>query len=596
MNSLKDFYLNKIEEESSALFKIKRNLNILSILRLLSFVLFVFLPFKTYHIDHYLAFTSAFVFLVIFLFLIRLHAAVKTKKIFTENLINIFKDELLSLNHIFSQFDDGNEFIDSTHINSFDLDLFGKGSLFQFLNRTFIKSGKTELANTLVNPIKDAGKIIERQESVKELAELTDWRHAYKAKGKIFIEDENFNSIVDNWENETFKLKSEKVIKPFLIILPLFSLLTLLFWIITGNTLLFLLSCIVQLVFWLYERKNTSLIYNKFGKRQQILSLYANMIEMIEGVSWKSSECRNIVDRLKKKEATSKEIFRLKRITSLFDNRNNFIAGFLLNMTFMWDIMFSYFLIMWHEKNKNNYKVWDKTIAFFDAVNSYANFSFNHPEYIYPEISDTNFIIEAQSVGHPLIHPDKRIGNDFKIDDENFITIVTGANMAGKSTFLRTIGVNLILAMNGAPVCASSFKFTPVEVFSNMRTTDSLFSEESFFFAELKRLKSILDEILNGRKIIIILDEILKGTNSEDKLKGSQKLVKKLIEMNAPTIIATHDIKLTEMENQYTGQIRNLCFEIEIKDEEMHFDYKIREGITRTMNATFLMKKMGIIE
>ncbi len=596
MNSLKDFYSGRIEEESSTLFKIKRKLNVLSILRLLSFVLFVFLPFKTYQVDHILAFTSAFVFLVIFLLLVRQHAEVKTKKIFTENLIEIFRNELLSLDHIFSQYDDGNEFIDSSHINSFDLDLFGKGSLFQFLNRTFIKSGKTELANTLLNPIIDAGKIRERQESVKELAELTHWRHAFKAKGKIFIENENFNSIVDIWEDETFKLKSEKIIKPLLIILPVFSVLTLLFWIFTGFSFLFLLSSIIQLTFWIFERKNTSIIYNKFGKRQQILSLYANMIEMIEGVSWKSSECRDIVDRLKEKKATSKEIFRLKKITSLFDNRNNFIVGFLLNIIFMWDIMFSYFLILWHEKNKNNYKVWDKTIAFFDAVNSYANFHFNHSEYIYPEISDSNFLIEAQSVGHPLIHPDKRVGNDFKIDDRNFITIVTGANMAGKSTFLRTIGVNLIMAMNGAPVCASSFKFAPVEVFSNMRTTDSLFSEESFFFAELKRLKSILDEIVKGRKIIIILDEILKGTNSEDKLKGSQKLVKKLIELKAPTIIATHDIKLTEMENQYNGQIRNLCFEIEIKDEEMHFDYKIREGITRTMNATFLMKKMGIIE
>lgn len=596
MNSLKDFYLNETEKENSELNKIKRKLNVISIFRLLSFILFIFLPFKLYQSDGLLALIAATLFLVLFLYLVRMHGRVKTKKLFTQNLLEIYKNELLSLDHIFSQFDGGEEFIDPSHINSYDLDLFGKGSIFQFLNRTFIKSGKRELAGSLINPLNDPEKIRQRQDTIKELAAMINWRHAFTAKGKIFIADENFTSIIDVWEEEKYDLKSEKVIKPLLIILPVLSVLSLLIWIFGGISVFFLFSSLIQLVFWVYERKNTSMIYTRFGKRQLILSLYAYMIEMIEGNNWKSKESVKMLERLKVNKATSKEIFRLKKITSLYDNRNNIIFGFLLNMTFMWDIMFSYFLLRWHEKNKVNYKVWDNTIAFYDAMNSFANFNYNHPEYIYPVLSENKFEIKAQSVGHPLIHSEKRIGNDFIIDDQNFITIITGANMAGKSTFLRTLGVNLILAMNGAPVCASAFKFSPVEVFSNMRTTDSLFSDESYFFAELKRLKAILDEINKGRNILIILDEILKGTNSEDKLKGSQKLIKKLIELGSPTIIATHDIKLTELENDYSGIIRNLCFEIDISDEEMHFDYKIRGGVTKTMNATFLMKKMGIIE
>ncbi len=596
MNSLKDFYVNETEKENSELNKIKRRLNLISIFRLLSFVLFIVLPFKLYKSDELLAFITAILFLIVFLYLVRLHGRVKTTKLFTQNLLEIYKNELLSLDHIFSQFDGGEEFIDPSHINSYDLDLFGKGSLFQFLNRTFIKSGKRELAGSLLNPLIDPEKIRQRQETIKELAAMINWRHAFTAKGKIYIADENFTSIIDVWEEEKYNLKSEKIIKPLLIILPLFSVLTLLIWIFGGTSVFFWFSIIIQVVFWAYERKNTSLIYSKFGKRQLILSLYAYMIEMIEGNNWKSAESIKMLERLKVNKATSKEIFRLKKITSLYDNRNNFLFGFLLNMIFMWDIMFSYFLLRWHEKNKGNYKIWDNTIAFYDAMNSFANFNYNHPEYIYPVLSENKFEIKAQSVGHPLIHSEKRIGNDFIIDNNNFITIITGANMAGKSTFLRTLGVNLILAMNGAPVCASAFKFSPVEVFSNMRTTDSLFSDESYFFAELKRLKAILDEINKGRNILIILDEILKGTNSEDKLKGSQKLIKKLIELRSPTVIATHDIKLTELENEYSGIIRNLCFEIDISDEEMHFDYKIREGVTKTMNATFLMKKMGIIE
>jgi len=198
-------------------------------------------------------------------------------------------------------------------------------------------------------------------------------------------------------------------------------------------------------------------------------------------------------------------------------------------------------------------------------------------------------------LGHPLLHPEKRVCNDMKLDHWSQVLIVTGANMAGKSTFLRTVGVNLVLAKTGAPVCATSMKVTPVDLYTNMRTTDSLLKDESYFFAELRRIKTVLDKLKDGERFFIILDEMLKGTNSVDKLNGSKELVRKLVHFQAVSLIATHDLKLSEMEKEFPDQVSNKCFEIRIENDELVFDYKLSDGITQTMNATFLMKKMGII-
>jgi len=291
----------------------------------------------------------------------------------------------------------------------------------------------------------------------------------------------------------------------------------------------------------------------------------------------------------------SKEIKHLEKIISAFDNRNNLLIGVVLNVTLLWDVMCSYRIILWHNRNRHYFDKWMNAIALVDAACSLANFAYNNNGFCFPTIiEEDGFSLQATQMGHPLIHPKKRVDNDFSFGN-NKILIVTGANMAGKSTFLRTIGVNMVLGMCGAPVCAQNMCFKPVELFSNMRTSDSLFDDESYFFAELKRIKAILDEVDKGRELLIILDEILKGTNSVDKLAGSQKLIKRLIKSKVPSIIATHDLKLTELEADYPDDVQNMCFEIVIENNEMKFDYLLRNGATTIMNASFLMKKMGII-
>jgi DNA mismatch repair ATPase MutS len=236
---------------------------------------------------------------------------------------------------------------------------------------------------------------------------------------------------------------------------------------------------------------------------------------------------------------------------------------------------------------------WFDTINFFDTNNSLGNFAFNHPGYAFPEITAEYGILDIKEAAHPLIPPEKRVANDLSIQPEQFF-IITGANMAGKSTFLRTISLHIVMANTGLPVCASSFRYNPIKLITSMRTTDSLTKDESYFFSELKRLQFIVEEIATDR-YFIVLDEILKGTNSTDKAIGSRKFVEKLVKSRSTGIIATHDLSLCKMAEDQE-HVQNYFFDAEIISEELYFDYKLKPGICQNMNASFLLKKMGIVD
>jgi DNA mismatch repair ATPase MutS len=231
-----------------------------------------------------------------------------------------------------------------------------------------------------------------------------------------------------------------------------------------------------------------------------------------------------------------------------------------------------------------------------DAFISLGNFAGNNAEFAYPVIYDGNIVFSAKDLGHPLITEEKRVCNDFILDGKGSVCILTGANMAGKSTFLRTVAVNYILAMAGAPVCAARMDFTPVKLFTSMRTTDSLSQNESYFYAELKRLRTLKTKIAESELHFFILDEILKGTNSSDKSLGSKLFLERLIALGGTGLIATHDTSLGEMERQFPESVMNMCFEIEIEGESIKFEYKLQKGITQKMNAALLMKQMGILD
>ncbi|HET6556261.1 MAG TPA: hypothetical protein VFG54_03040, partial [Prolixibacteraceae bacterium] len=328
----------------------------------------------------------------------------------------------------------------------------------------------------------------------------------------------------------------------------------------------------------------------------RLLNQYIDMLMLIEKKEFRSAHLTGLKSKLYSHEkSASRIISSLKNILHVLDYRHTLLVGFVLDSLLIWDIRCVYRLHKWHKAYEAQLGQWFEVIAQMDTLISLANLNYNHPDWCLPSISDKGSVIQADHLGHPLIAREKRVDNHFSLANAEQVVIITGANMAGKSTFLRTLGVNLILASQGCKVCASAFTFSPVRLFTHMRTSDNLMKDESFFYAELLRLHHMLELLRKGENLFIIIDEMLKGTNSIDKLNGSIELLKQLIQLRTHCVVATHDLKLTELADHYPGLIKNQCFEVNLTGEELTFDYQLRVGVTSTMNATFLMRKMGII-
>jgi DNA mismatch repair ATPase MutS len=274
--------------------------------------------------------------------------------------------------------------------------------------------------------------------------------------------------------------------------------------------------------------------------------------------------------------------------------RLNFLTAVFVNSLFLYDLRCVYRLEKWKADNGSRLPKWLEAISQAEILSSVANFAYNHPHCQFPSIHQ-EYAIRAENIGHPLLDPEECITNSVTIGPAPSVLIITGANMAGKSTFLRSLGVNVVLALAGSPVYATSFRCPVIPLRSGMRTADSLKDHESYFYAELNRLKSIMDELREGQPLFILLDEILKGTNSTDKQKGSIALVRQLLEHPCLGIVATHDLALGALSEQHSS-VHNFCFEASIENDQLSFDYKLKPGLAQNMNATFLMKKMGIIK
>jgi DNA mismatch repair ATPase MutS len=294
------------------------------------------------------------------------------------------------------------------------------------------------------------------------------------------------------------------------------------------------------------------------------------------------------------KQMASKTINKLSALMNALDQRNNIFVAFILNGLFFHELYQVMKIEAWKENNAADLPRWLEAVGKMDALCSLATYTYNHPDYIYPQVTAVSFQMRARAMGHPLIDREKCVRNDTDIPKRSFFLIVTGANMAGKSTYLRTVAVNYLLACIGAPVCAMQMEFYPAKLITGLRTSDSLPNNESYFFAELKRLKLIVDELKAGEALFVILDEILKGTNSTDKQTGSFALIKQLVTLRTNGIIATHDLQLGMLVNTFPDNIRNHCFEAEMSHNELAFSYQLKKGIAKNMNACFLMKKMGI--
>lgn len=529
-----------------------------------------------------------------FIFLVSKHSNLDRRRSKLTALIRINETEINVLNGNLESLATGRKFVDHSHHYSYDIDLFGKGSFFQYLNRTVIESGKKVLGNMLAS--NDTVKIVDKQEAIKELSEKPSWRQNFSATGSLVHVDIKSSQILTWLTNqETFVPKSMRL-------LPLlFSLVSLVLFLL--NYLNMLPLSVTTLWFFVgvgvtgvYIKKINE-FYQNASNAKETFKQYHQLLDLIESEEFTSKLLKAKQEEIKKQGKKASEIFlQFSKMLDAFDQRNNMLVGIVANAFALRDLQLCYKIEAWIDTNQDQVAHWFDVIAFFDAQNSLGNFVFNHPDHCFPEIVSSKFVIDAQQLGHPLISKEKRVDNDFSIQGTNFF-IITGANMAGKSTFLRTVSLSIIMANIGLPVCAKSFDYSPIKLITSMRTSDSLTDDESYFFSELKRLKMIIESVQLTEKpgdYFIILDEILKGTNSIDKATGSRKFVERLVKLGAMGIIATHDLSLCEISKDLS-EVKNYYFDAEIIDNELHFDYTFKEGICKNMNASFLLKKMEII-
>ena len=589
MQQPQEFYNNQkayFEQKSTQL---KKKLTISSLVRFITFlavILAIYLFFG--NISAMLLVVG--IGIIVFIYLVLKHGDLQYNFDLNKTLIAINKTELNVLKRDYLNLDDGSEFLNPKHFYSYDIDLFGKGSFFQYCNRTVTIEGKNELFSELTsNTISDIHK---KQAGIKELSEKPIWRQHFLAIASLVKVEHPAKEII-NW------IHNYKAVFPtyFKYLPAVFSILSLLIIVALG----FQLIPEIVVLFWLfiglgisgfYVKKINELAKNT-GNAKDTFKQYHKLLNEIENTIFTSEILKNKQLKIQTESKKASVIFKeYSRLLDALDQRNNVIIAVFGNGFFLRDLNQVYKIEKWIAMYKDKVEQWFKVIAFFDAQNSLANFAFNHPNYVFPEIKTNSNVIKATNLGHTLLKEAQRIDNDFIIKNQQFF-IITGANMAGKSTFLRTVSLSIVMANVGLPVCAEHFEYSPIKLITSMRTSDSLVEDESYFFSELKRLKFIVDEIEND-DYFIILDEILKGTNSTDKAIGSKKFVQKLVASNSTGIIATHDLSLCEIEKELT-EVKNYYFDAEIINDELNFDYQLKDGICKNMNASFLLKKMKIV-
>ncbi|MDR1129849.1 MAG: hypothetical protein LBK96_02585 [Prevotellaceae bacterium] len=531
--------------------------------------------------------------MLLFLFLLKCHDRLYRRKNYAETKLRYISDELKGLEYDFSAFDGAEHRADPRHRFASDLDLFGKKSFFQSLNRTVTSFGTNRLADIFLSPSEDREQILEQQQAVRELSGKYGLILHFTVKGMLTGKDrldtKNFSasfSRIPSFHRSRFWNLCVHIVPLAYLAMAVLAIAGIVPSVYIGGL------WVVTFALSIIPSKKVQHISELFEEKTGVLKKYSSLFKIMEDESFASAELDRLKSELKISGNTaSKTIDRLKNYYDCLGLAFSYPILFFFNPVLMWNVKYAIKIEKWIDRYGKHVESWFSALAKFDSLTSLAIFAHNHPDYIYPDIAE-QYAFKAKALGHPLLHRDSCVRNDISMTERPFFIVVTGANMAGKSTYLRTVGINHILACTGAPVCAEEMSVFPCKLVTNLRTADSLNDNESYFFAELKRLKMIIDCLRAGETLLVILDEILKGTNSIDKQKGSLALIKQLIAMNSNGIIATHDLVLGSLEKEFPDNIKNCCFEAEIKDDRLSFSYKINEGIARNMNATFLMQKI----
>lgn len=583
------YYKERKQVSDQHLIDLGKRINLLVFLRLLSFLCAI-LSMVFFWSTPGIAVLASVISLAAFGFFIKQHLKNKEQQSYWKALSFFYGNEILGEEKGDWSFADGGEdYQIPNHDFANDIDLFGPRSFFQRVNKTSLKGGAAFLADMMLS--NDPSQVIKLQEANQELREKKEFLEAFIGNGRI---QETVVSpvVTKNWIRN-YKPFLGDWLKVLLFGFPILSVVVLvgfsLGWLSGTVFTITLVSGLILVGIWLKR-------INAFGgaMSQIVASIksYDKMLLIIEEESFQSERLKSLKSQVDTEHHKASQVInRLSRNIDLFNNRNNLLVAILGNGLLLWDVQTVFRLENWIKKHGAEVIKWLDVLYELDALCSLSVYANNHSDYTYPILDgDTN--ISAVKLGHPLIKKEVCVVNDVNLSPSSFF-IITGANMAGKSTFLRTVALSILMTNLGLPVFAESLKIKPQKLITSMRSSDSLLEDESYFFAELKRLKHIVEK-LDKQPYFVILDEILKGTNSKDKEEGSKKFVRRLVQMKATGIIATHDLGLCTIAEDLT-QVSNYYFDAEIVNDELFFDYKMKDGVCKNMNASFLLKKMNIV-
>ncbi len=604
-------YQENIKKYNAKTLRLKKVLNRISLLRL-----FIFVISSTILIYLFSNKLINPVFIVLPISIICFALAIKrfNKIAYLRKHVSFLKrineSEILRGNCVLKEFDTGYKFIDPNHPYTSDLDIFGQHSIFQLVNRTTTESGMILLSEWLSKPAPNY-EIHERQKAIQELSQKLDWRQDFQASGMHFQNKKSdYNKLLTWVETPNVLFKNRIIYIVLALILSILLLLGLYFFTINLNspTRYIYLSLLIIFLFvnHIILRKVKPVAEDIVETSQEninTLRSYLTLIDKIECESFRSnklSELKSIL--VKGKYSAYDEINRLCRLLDFSQQRgvnkvkmpikgNPFYS--VLNSLLLLDIYLIIGTEKWKSKNKAVLKPWSRVVSEFEVINSLAGFCYSNPSYTFPEITEKNNYVQFESLGHPLINSNNRVCNNFHSEGQGDIVMVTGSNMGGKSTFLRTVGVNLVLALVGAPCCAKYGQVSNLKLYTSMRTQDNLKEGVSSFYAELDRIEKMLKLIESNHNVFFLLDEMFKGTNSEDRHKGGFSLINQISKLKTSGIIATHDIELAKLsENKML--VTNYSFNSEIKNDSMNFSYELHSGICNDFNASELMERSGI--
>lgn len=596
-----EYYQSHIESLSESNIALKKKYKQISNYRLLLIVVGFYLLIKCFQFHIFLGLAFLVTYILCFYYLVKYHETkeqeinqITNEKLLIENEMQVLQKKTNAA------YFNGETFIDPTHHYSSDLDIFGNNSLFEFINRCKTQQGIDMLAEQLSNIEENLESLNNRQEAVKELSKKSDWRLGFQAAlFNLTTQQKDISASISSLTAPP-PLKLQSLIFVYSKMIPFIWIAALAYiYYIDIDAATYILGALFLINMWLGNLNNKLLepYLRDMSVTKIALDGYRNAANYIANETFESEILKKALVSFPVSELKSKNpIDDFAIIVQRLDTRKNDLASITLTFFKPYLPLEIINISRWLSKHPTFFKDVFSTIGVFEYYASIATLSFNNPKWVFPTYNtNEDTLLDLKQAGHPLIRTHEVVCNDFKLNESNHLNLITGSNMSGKSTFLRTIGLNIVLGNTGGPVSAKAFTSSVgLKPVCYMRISDSISENASTFKAEINRIKLVLDAIRLKEKHLFLIDEMLRGTNSEDKLNGSLALLEKFVSSKALALVATHDLRVTEISEKYPTKVKNYYFEYATNNGNLEFDYLIKEGICSSFNASQLLESIGL--